>query len=66
MSVSQQPNGPCAIHLRLAADSRNGCKRPPLDSLQTDWQALETYAQALLVPADDTTRGDAGAGTDDN
>lgn len=65
-SISQQPNGPCAIHLRLAATAETAANPAALTVMQNDWQALEAYAQALLVPADDTTRGDAGAGTDDN
>ncbi len=65
-SISVQPNGPCAIRLRLTETGKPLTQPAALTVLQKDWQALEAYARLLLVPADAVTRGDAGAGTNDN
>ncbi len=64
--VSAQPNGPCAICLRPAKSDKSLLRPTALTVMQSDWLALESYAKNLLVPANDTTRGDAGAGNNDN
>lgn len=65
-SISAQPSGPCAIHLRLTQADKPVPQASALSVLQADWNALKTHERKILVPTDDATRGDAGAGTNDN